>query len=164
MMADVRGSMGLGLANIRAYLLTGDEKFKAGFDGMWAKNERRFADLGNNSHLFTAEQSAAFEELSKARGEFAPLPPKMFEIRGSNKWNMANFKLVTEAAPRAGKLLNILLGERDASGERTGGMVDNQRRLLTDDSRIATAEAGLLQKIVWALLGVGLVLSGVVVF
>ncbi|NKB49765.1 MAG: HAMP domain-containing protein [Alphaproteobacteria bacterium] len=164
MMADVRGSMGLGLANIRAYLLTGDEKFKAGFNGMWAKNEKRFADLGNNSYLFTAEQRTAFDEMSKARGEFAPLPPQMFEIRGSNQWNMANFTLVSEAAPRAGKLLNILLGERGASGERAGGMVDNQRQLLSHDAHAATEDAHLLQTIVWALLAIGLVLSGVIVF
>ncbi|MBT4427019.1 MAG: methyl-accepting chemotaxis protein, partial [Rhodospirillaceae bacterium] len=43
-MADVRGTLGLGLANIRAYLLTGEENFKANFDKLWAKNERRFAD------------------------------------------------------------------------------------------------------------------------
>lgn len=164
MMADVRGSMGLGVANIRAYLLTGDEKFKAGFDGMWAKNERRFADLGNNSHLFTAAQQTAFDKMLKARGEFAPLPPQMFEIRGSNKWNMANFTLVTEAAPRAGSLLNTLLGKPNASGERAGGMVNNQRQLLTNDVVDATYQAGLLETIVWALLGVGLLGSGVIVF
>ncbi len=88
MMADVRGSMGLGLANIRAYLLSGDEKFKGLFDKFWATNEKRFADLNRNSSLFNAAQKASFNELVAARAEFAPLPARMFEIRASNKWNM----------------------------------------------------------------------------
>ena len=41
-MADVRGTLGLSLANIRAYLLTGDPKFAEKFDKLWAKNEVRF--------------------------------------------------------------------------------------------------------------------------
>ncbi|MCK5425959.1 MAG: MCP four helix bundle domain-containing protein, partial [Emcibacter sp.] len=44
-MADVRGTLGLGLANIRAFLLTGDVAFKNKFDELWAKNTRRFGDL-----------------------------------------------------------------------------------------------------------------------
>ncbi len=56
MMADVRGTMGLGLANIRAFLLTGDDKFRKQFEGLWAKNERRFVDLSANQYLLSAEQ------------------------------------------------------------------------------------------------------------
>ncbi len=51
MMADVRGTMGMSLANIRAFLLSGDKQFKDGFDTMWTKNERRFRDLVNNQGL-----------------------------------------------------------------------------------------------------------------
>jgi methyl-accepting chemotaxis protein len=52
MMADVRGTTGLGLAAIRAYLLSGDEKFTKQFDKLWAKNTKRFKDLSNNyTHL-----------------------------------------------------------------------------------------------------------------
>jgi len=76
MMADVRGTTGLALANIRAYLLSGDEKFKAKFDKLWAKNVRRFGDLSNNAVLLTADQAAAFAAFSSARAEFSPLPPK----------------------------------------------------------------------------------------
>ena len=118
MMADVRGSMGLALANIRAYLLSGDEKFKQGFERFWATNDKRFADLSDNAYLLSTDQKASFEELSAVRAEFAPLPPRMFAIRGSNKWNMANYLLVAEAAPRAGKLLNTLSGEPQEDQQR----------------------------------------------
>jgi len=67
MMADVRGTTGLGLANIRAYLLSGNEKFKVKFDKLWAKNIRRFGDLSNNAALFTPDQAKAFAAYSSAR-------------------------------------------------------------------------------------------------
>ncbi len=163
-MADVRGTLGLGLANIRAYLLTGEVKFKNNFDKLWAKNERRFADLGGQSQLFSAVQAENFQKLSEARVEFAPLPPQMFEIRGSKQWNMANFTLVTEAAPRAGKLLTTLLGPKDAQGDRAGGMVDNQKHLLDTDSAEAEADVKQLEIIEWILLAAGLAIAFVVAF
>jgi CHASE3 domain sensor protein len=164
MMADVRGTMGMGLANIRAYLLSGDEKFKETFETFWAKNEKRFTDLSSNAYLFSPEQKTAFESLSAARGEFAPLPAQMFAIRGSNKWNMANYLLVTEAAPRAGKLLTILSGARGEDGTRSGGMVDNQKRLLADDANFMAEDTRLLKTIEWFLLAVGLAVAVVITF
>jgi methyl-accepting chemotaxis protein len=164
MMADVRGTMGMSLANIRAYLLTGDATFKENFDRFWAKNEKRFADLTGKAYLLTPEQRAAFEELSAARSEFAPLPPQMFAIRGSNKWNMANYMLVTEAAPRAGKLLETLAGAKQEDGSRAGGMVDNQKSLLAGDANQMAADAKLLNTIEWILLVAGLAIAVVITF
>ncbi|MBL4693215.1 MAG: bacteriohemerythrin [Magnetovibrio sp.] len=133
MMADTRGTLGLGLANIRAYLLTGDEKFAQKFDKLWAKNTKRFGDLSAQASTLSIPQQLAFKSFSAKRKDFSGLPSKMFAIRGSKKWNMANYTLVTEAAPRAGKLLNMLLGTKDASGVRQGGMRNNQKVLLDKD-------------------------------
>ncbi len=83
MMADVRGTTARSLASIRAFLLSGDFKFKNAFDVMWQKNIRRFGDLTANKNLLTPEQAQLFKEFSQAREAFAPLPEKMFTIRGS---------------------------------------------------------------------------------
>jgi len=163
-MANFRGSFGLGLANIRAFLLTGDAKFAKIFQGFWTKNEKAFGNIQSTAHLLTAEQSVAFEELSKMRGEFAPLPPKMFAIRGSKKWNMANYLLVTEAAPRAGKLMTTLAGPASADGSRSGGMVDNQKLLMTNDGDAVAGDAEALMTLQWILLIAGLGLAAVIVF
>ena len=133
MMADVRGSMGMALANIRAYLLTGDEQFSKEFDGFWATNERRFNDLDESSRLLTREQRSAFDRLKDARREFAPLPPRMFDIRGSEKWNMANYVLGTKAAPEALQILKLL-----------SAMEANQETLASDDVELAKKESSLL--------------------
>ncbi|MCP4072691.1 MAG: HAMP domain-containing protein [Hyphomicrobiales bacterium] len=164
MMADVRGTLGLGLANIRAYLLTGDEKFTQKFNKLWAKNDRRFADLANASDMMSAEQKKAFEAFSEARVKFNRLPAEMFKIRGSDKWNMANYTLVTEAAPRAAKLLGILGGEKREDGTRAGGMVANQSKLLTTDSNANAQMISDLLTMQWILLVVGLTFGGLISF
>lgn len=164
MMADVRGTTGLSLANIRAFLLTGDEKFHDKFNGLWAKNERRFADLSGQVHLLNAAQRKSYNNFKAARAEFAPLPPQMFEIRGSKKWNMANYTLVAEAAPRAGKLLDILSGEGRKTGDLTGGMVGSQANLLKNDGAATAESIGTLKALLWVLLAVGITASvGIVV-
>ncbi len=150
-MADVRGTLGLGLANIRAFLLTGDVAFKDKFDKLWAKNSRRFKDLQKASGLLGPKQFAAFKAFSKARTVFNPIPPRMFEVRGSNKWNMANYTLVNEAAPRAGNLLTTLVG---ADGK--GGMVTSQRNLLSADVANSLSSSAGLMTLLWVLLVVGL--------
>ncbi len=164
MMADVRGTLGLGLANIRAYLLTGDEKFTKKFNKLWAKNDRRFADLANASYMMSAGQKKAFKAFSRARADFNALPAQMFKIRGSDKWNMANYTLVSEAAPRAAKLLVILGGEKQEDGMRSGGMVANQANLLLTDSTANAQMTSNLLTMLWILLAVGLISGGFISF
>ncbi|MFQ5652237.1 MAG: methyl-accepting chemotaxis protein [bacterium] len=150
MMADVRGTIGLGLANIRAYLLSGDQKFKDKFDKLWAKNDRRFNDLRNNQALLTAAQKAAFIELDKARTAFVPLPLKMFDLRGGKDWNLANSWLGAKAAPAAGKIKTIL-----------EAMVANQLSLSETDEAALAGRISSLESLLWVLLVLGLA-AGVV--
>ncbi len=160
-MADIRGTTAIALANIRAFLLTGDAAFQGQFDQAWGKSQRRFSDLINRQPLLTADQAEAFNELNEARTAFSPLPSRMFEIRGSKKWNMAQWTLVAEAAPRAGKLLTILEGQKDAQGHREGGMVGSQSELLQQDVVNAEDQLSLLTFLEWGLLITG-ILVGVV--
>ncbi|MDH5711478.1 MAG: methyl-accepting chemotaxis protein [Gammaproteobacteria bacterium] len=133
MMADVRGSMGMSLANIRAFLLTGDEKFSNEFQRFWDTNEMRYADLKRNRSLLTSRQSAAFARMDEAREEFKVLPPKMFDIRGGDQWNIANYWLGTKAAPKAKKILEIM-----------EAMVANQEQLEAEDIALAKSTATML--------------------
>ncbi len=148
MMADVRGTTGLGLASIRAYLLSGDEKFKKQFDGFWTKNTKRFTDLKNNSHLLTKLQSEAFQKFSKSRKIFNTLPSEMFTIRSGDSWNIANKWLATKAAPTAFKIKT----ELDA-------MILNQKSLMKADMIASEESVNSLIKFEWILLVISIVLS-----
>ncbi len=126
MMADVRGTLGLSLGAIRAYLLSGDEKFKTQFDKLWAKNERRFGDLSNNTRLLTSEQMQSYNTFKSTRDAFKSLPPAMFDIRRGDEWNMANRWLETKAAPTAVKIVVML-----------EGMIANQQSLMDKETKSA---------------------------
>jgi methyl-accepting chemotaxis protein len=164
MMADVRGTTARGLANIRAFLLTGDQKFRDRFNVMWTKNKKRFAQLKANRGQLSPAQQKSFDKMDAARTAFLPLPDRMFDIRASKKWNMANYLLVSEAAPRAGKLMNILNGAKQADGTRTGGMVANQKALLNKDAASAAASIAETNQIEWILLVVGIAVAGFIAF
>ena len=163
-MADIAGTTSIAFSDMRAYLLTAAPKDKESYEKNWKKNNASFGDLSMVQHLFTKEQTKSLNKLIKLRGEFGRLPKKMFELRGSEKWNMANYLLVTETAPRAGKLLDILLGMKGEDGSRSGGLVGDQKELLTTDARVSSDRSSRLRNIEWILLLVGLVIAGVVTF
>ena len=143
-MADVRGSLGLGLANIRAFLLAGDDQFRKNFESLWATNTKRFADLGRMVQFLTPEQRAAFNEFSSIRAEFETYPPQMFKIKASKEANLANYWLGTRAAPTAVKIVAQL-----------EGMVENQKVLLETDGDDMHTLTGDLITIEWVLMIAG---------
>ena len=83
----------------------------------------------------------------------------MLEIRSSDKWNMANYLLLKEAAPRANNLKNILLGKMGNDGIRHGGMVNNQQALLKIDAEKNNYAIKELSIIQWILLVAGLLIG-----
>ena len=115
-------------------------------------------------HLLSPEQLVSFKKFDAARTKFLPMPDKMFDIRGSKKWNMANYTLVAEAAPRAGKLLTTLLGPKNDQGVRTGGMVDNQKALLSKDAEANASSIHQLEIIEWVLLLVSIGIGSALTF
>lgn len=111
-MADTRGSFAIGLANIRAFLLTGDVIFRDNFLAKWAVNENRVALINKSSHLLNAAQAKQWKTFTSVRDEFSPLPSRMFELRLSDDWNKANYWLGTKAAPRAVSINKALVQMR----------------------------------------------------
>ncbi len=147
-MADIRGSMGLSLANIRAFLLSGDLNFKKKYEAMWSKNNVRYSLLTTKTSLLTPDQMAAFTRLKEARKVFAPLPPKMLKIRGGGSWNLANLWLGSKAAPTAFRIKQGL-----------NSMLNSQNDLLKNDLSIAKTDSERFNKSLWASLVLGTALS-----
>ncbi len=131
LLADSRGSFALGLANIRAYLLSGENRFSEKFHSKWETNQTRFNQISEMTDLFNFRQLKAWNSYKKMRAEFAPLPPKMFDLRSSKEWNLANHWLGTRAAPKAETIMNILTQMR-ASQERLAAR--DKERLERDTS------------------------------
>jgi methyl-accepting chemotaxis protein len=162
--ADMRGSMAMAIGAIRAYLLTADAAFKSEFEQLWALNQKKFDALSKRRSEMTGDQQAAFDALVAAREQFSPLPQKMFEIRASDRWNMAQWFLTNEAAPRANKLLDIFAGPKNSAGARSGGMVSRQQDNLKIDGAATLAETSFLTTLLWVMLGVGIGVAATVVY
>ncbi|MCG8634674.1 MAG: methyl-accepting chemotaxis protein [Desulfobacterales bacterium] len=153
MMADVRGTTGLALANLRTYLLSGEDRFKSNFDTIWEKNTRRFDELSSNVALMTPEQAAAYDTFKEARDIFVALPPKMFAIRSGDEWNLANAWLGSKAAPTAFTIKDLL-----------GAMVSDQQNFMASDMNEAARLTRALETEEWVILVVGLIVCAVLGF
>ncbi len=114
LLADSRGSFALGLANIRAYLLSGDENFVKKFNARWEINETRYKQILSMTELFNSKQDKAWLNYKTLRAEFSPLPSKMFKLRSAKDWNLANYWLGTKAAPKASAIMEILKQMRES--------------------------------------------------
>ncbi len=122
-LADTRGSFAIGLANIRAYLLSGDDVFKRNFEAKWKVNEISINKINDNQpSLLTKSQQKLWNEFISVRNEFKNLPAQMFNLRSRDDWNKANYWLGTKAAPRASKILSLL-----------SEMKESQDQLLSND-------------------------------
>ncbi len=143
-MADTRGTTARALANIRAYLLSGDVVFKDRFDKMWSKNSKRFGHLMKSRRQLTAKQSILLREFAQARTLFAPLPQEMFRIRGGQNWNQANVLLSTKAAPTA-----------FAIKQRLSMMIASQETLLDSDMVASKELSASMTETLWLLILIG---------
>ena len=163
-MADIRETMALTLTNTRLFLLTGDEQFYLHFEANWDKNTRRYDKLNARIDLLTQSQRERVERFDTVRTELELLLPKMFEIRRSEQWNMANYILITEVVPRCKILFDILEGSERASSRGIGGLVGSQAYLLMNDTAEAVEDADILRVFLWTSLCFGIIFStGVVV-
>jgi len=150
-LADCRGSFATGLASIRAYLLTGDTKMKDDFASRWTQNNDAFARVTAKSALFTPTQAAQWKTFSDTREQFASLSGKMFEIRASNEWNLAQNWLGTKAAPKA-----------TAIKEALSAMLQSQLDLVVKETGEYNAARAMLHTFLYVSTGVGIALGIVI--
>jgi methyl-accepting chemotaxis protein len=148
MMADVRGPLGLSLANLRAFLLSGEARFEREFNTLWHKAQANYAGIRENEALLTPSQQQAFAAFSAAYEIFAPLPDKMVAMRAQEDWNIAVYLLKTQAAPLADRLNEILTD-----------MGQQQAALLAKDTALLTKASHDLLRLEWLFLVGGIILA-----
>ena len=149
LMADVRGTLGLSLTNLRAFLLSGKLQFQAKFEALWLKNEMRFNELARKTNLLTSQQFKAFELLTQTRNTFITLISQIMERRNQPNWNLSNYWLATKAAPLGIQLVKML-----------EEMAIHQQQLLQHDGKEIDKTIDELIQIEWYLLAMGILLAG----
>ncbi|NJL60290.1 MAG: HAMP domain-containing protein, partial [Desulfobacteraceae bacterium] len=147
LMSEVQGTLALALANLRSYLISGDENFKKEFDRAWTENNEHFKELSDKADLLTLIQMQHLKTFGEAKEKFAPISAEIFKIRGGTRWNIANAWLSERAAPTVDAInmrLNLLLSSQIKDMEKDQAEVKG---------------LGLRFKMVeWTLLLIGLVL------
>jgi len=109
LLADSRGSFALGIANIRAYLLSGDDMFKQKFLVNWNINTQRFNQINDlYKSYFIRTQKIQWDIYQEVRQEFSSLPQQMFSLREAKDWNKASYLLSTQATLTANNALDLL--------------------------------------------------------
>ena len=153
---NVQGS----LAALRGYILTGKPTFKLERASAWKAIDQASKSMDELSARWTSKANvdawAAFKTL---REEFRVAQDRVEAISDPANTGPAVTMLVSEAAPRAAKMLDILLGAIKDDGTRAGGMVDSQVALLTTDAETARASTAFMELTQWVLLGLGVLLG-----
>jgi len=150
LLADSRGSFALGLANIRAYLLSGEMKFRDNFLKRWDINETRFKQISRRTTLFEGKQRQGWNDYKQYRAEFAPFPEKMFRSRAAADWNLANYWLGTKAAPRAQKIVAIISSMRESQNT----LMEQELELLEHETSLMTLFL-IFGSVVASIIGIG---------
>lgn len=107
-LADFRGSLATGIAQVRAFLLTGQASFLDLCNEAWQKNAAAQQRVDQASMLLTATQAVRWQQVAATRTEFMPVVQRMCEARAKPDWNVAQYWLATRAAPLASSLREAL--------------------------------------------------------
>ena len=164
-MAEFRGPLGLSGANLRAYLTTGDDATKKLFASLFGRTRAGHDYLVGHRALLTATQSAAMDKVEAAWVRFQPLPERLFAIRESEDWNVAQKLMRHDVLPLVADIRKLLVGDArqasDARPEGDPGIVGLAARQLHDRSYGLTDRLDGLRSLAIGMLGVGLVVAGV---
>lgn len=127
-LADARGAFAISVGGLRAYLITGDSTFKDQFDNNWQIIEDAYLEIDDSAELLTEEQQNYWQQYGVLHEQFAPVSIRMFDLRVSEKWNIANHMLENTVEPSVREIDTLLksmaMAQADAV-ERDLGELDS---------------------------------------
>ncbi|PCI24515.1 MAG: hypothetical protein COB67_11540, partial [SAR324 cluster bacterium] len=133
LMADYRANLEIAVADLRDFLLTGDQSFEREYQKRWENTAEDLRLLQEKKSLFTAEQLKYFNQLLLAEEKFEDLAAEILAIRRSPQWNLSNYWSSSRAAPIAFEIKDILTV-----------IVKNQQALIQEDFATYEAQTTLL--------------------
>lgn len=123
LLVDSKMSFATAISELRAYLLTREQKNIDGFDQAWFANSDAFvAILDDYEELFSDEQMTLWESYSEEREKIAPLTILAFEKQASPDANFATKHLREVISPLTKQIfgllseLNVHVGQVSADG------------------------------------------------
>ncbi|CAA7615764.1 Methyl-accepting chemotaxis protein [Candidatus Terasakiella magnetica] len=149
----IEGDMFASLAALRGYLLTGNDSFKKERADAWSDLDGSIAAMDKLSAGFTESRNK--ELWTEAKTLLGNLRKAQDKSEGLGATKEAIEVLVAEAVPNVRRLVIVLSGEKGADGRRTGGMIDNQQKMLTADSQEVSSMISTMVTVAIAALIIG---------
>ena len=147
-LAETQGSVERMTSTIRAFLLTGDPRFKEAIDTHWTRAVTRQQELFMTDFAFSEEQKLEWSSFSEAFQSFKPYPEKIVALRDRDDWNMAQhrmrYELDTHKAELSAKLESLRARQREILANEVALLLDGNRQLVW---------------VAWTSLGIGLLLA-----
>ncbi|MCA9122094.1 MAG: PAS domain S-box protein [Planctomycetaceae bacterium] len=97
-LANSRGSLSIGVGNVRTYLLSGDAQFKGLFDNDWQLNQQAMVQLTQMEHLMSDSQLVAWRKYAVDRTKFEHIFDQLFNLRLTANEITANLNTLKENA------------------------------------------------------------------
>ncbi len=152
-MADYRGSINLILANIRAYLLSGDPHFKKKSIYFLKNNQSSFDTLVKDEKLMSKQQRSNFKDVKFLHQAFSPLPKKILDLRSAKNWNIAMYWIETKVVPTHNELIGVLNKimslQYNLLGEITSDVQESISNVINWQWRLVVVAIFLVLLVVW---------------
>ncbi len=117
-MTGLRAALHGGLMEMHSYLTTAQEQHIKNFADRWQALGAGMTTLAAKRRLFTPEQNRQFNQMQQLVGQFQPLPDRLFAMRKSQSWNVAQQRVKDEAGPREARAEALLAQLIDRSQAR----------------------------------------------
>jgi methyl-accepting chemotaxis protein len=141
---------------LAAYLVQSSPATLAHYKETTEYYKKSIAQLKEHSYLLTPQQMGYFSEIQNLSKDYTEMSNKVLLSRQSEKWNVANYRLLTEAAPIVVQLTKILSGVKQADGTIDGGLAALERHHMEDAMKTLMGESTSLIQVLWIILAVGI--------
>ncbi len=150
MMVDVRETLRAGRESMRAYLLSGNGKFKNQFEKAWAENKSRFKDLEANAGILNKEQLGALKMYRAAQKIIMPLHVKMLAVCDGSDWKVTDAWLDAQISPTAFSIITEL-----------DNMIEGRKQLMVADMNEIRRLTSLHLLVNWLIIAGGGIIAAI---
>ncbi len=148
------------IASLRGYLLTGKDGFRQDRAEAWRTIDGLVAEMDRLAPQFVNSKNEVLWREAKTVLEAMRAGQQKVEATGPGDQAIAI--LSQELVPVAVRLAAIFEGERSAAGSRAGGMISNQKDMLTEEAGDVSAGSSAMTRGALAALVIGILASAMI--
>jgi methyl-accepting chemotaxis protein len=107
-MTSLRAALHGSLVEMHSYLTTAQEQHIGKFNDQWRSVSAGLAALAAKRRMLTPDQNRQLGQIQQLVGQFQPMPDRLFAMRKTQSWNVAQRPVRDDAAPREARAEALL--------------------------------------------------------